>query len=87
VVVVVFSTVLRSVCPPTLNVSPGGVVSAAASASADHRRCSSTQATKVGSTGRRSRVRWSIRALRCKRSFLCETSEALTGQRTACSPH
>lgn len=36
--------------------------------------------------GRRSRVRRSMRALRCDRSLLCETSLALTRERTAHSP-
>ena len=39
-----------------------------------------------GSTGSRSRVRVSMRDLRCARAFLCEASLALTGQRTAHGP-
>ena len=76
-------TVRRSVTPAAVNGSPGRVASAAASSSAVRARSASTQETSAGSTGSRSRVRWSIRDLRRERSFLCETSLAVTGQRTA----
>ena len=77
----------RRVCPAAVNSSPGRWRSAAAAA----RRCGpvrpSTQATRAGRTGSRSRVRWSIRDLRRERSFLWATSLALTGQGTAHGPH
>ncbi len=85
-VVWVFSTARRRVVPAAVNTSPGRVCSAAASSSAVRARSAATQATRVGSTGNRSRVRVSMRDLRCRRAFLWEASLALTGHRTAHGP-
>ncbi len=83
----VFITERRSVDPPAVNNPPGAARWAASSTAAVRARWACTQAVRTGSTGSRSRVRWSIRALRCDRSFLWETSVALTGQRTAHGAH
>lgn len=86
-VVGVFITDRRRVVPAAVNSSPGGAWWAAASSPAVRLPSASTQDTSAGSTGSRSRVRASIRDMRWDRSFLWETSLALTGQRTAQGPH
>ena len=85
-VVVVFITARRRLTPAAVNTAPGAVALAACNTAAVLVRSLSTQALRAGRTGSRSLVRWSMRDLRCVRSFLCETSLALTGQRTAHGP-
>ena len=77
----------RQVTPCAVNSVPGAAAEAACSAAAVRSRSFSTQAIRLGSAGSRSRVRWSIRDLRWERSFLWETSLAVTGQRTAHGAH
>ena len=59
----------RSVCPAAVNAVAGRGACAAASGRRARVRASSTAATRAGRTGSRSRVRWSIRDLRRRRSF------------------
>ncbi|MBS4727448.1 hypothetical protein MSM1_03435 [Mycobacterium sp. SM1] len=83
----VFITDRRNVTPAAVNTSPGRACSAAASSSTPRVHSAATQDISAGSTGSRSRVRASMRDLRWGRSFVCEASLALTGQRTAHGPH
>ena len=61
---VLVSTVLRNVTPPTVNKPPGAAAAAAVSRAVVSFRDRSAAAMRAGSTGMRSRVRWSIRDLR-----------------------
>ncbi len=61
-------------CPPAVNVPPGGVRLAAAACSAVWAWCSAAERTSTGRTGRRSRVRASMRDLRRRSSLRVLTS-------------
>jgi len=74
-----YMTGMRSVCPPTVTVSPGVARLAAVSRPAATLRSSFAVRSRVGRTGRHSRVRWSMRALTASFSFLMLSSVALTG--------
>ncbi|MGH8920968.1 MAG: hypothetical protein ACRD0H_21990 [Actinomycetes bacterium] len=79
-------TARRSVCPAAVNTPPGAVPCAATRIPAAVLRAALTAATRTGKTGSRSLVRWSIRDLRCERSFLRDISSSRIGQGTAHGP-
>ena len=66
--------------PAALKLSPGRAERAASRRAAVVARRSATVRTRTGRTGRRSRVRASMRALRWRVAFLRLTSSAPTGQ-------
>jgi hypothetical protein len=77
------STVLRKVAPPAVNRFPGAAAVAAASRAAASLRAWSRVVIRAGSTGMRSRVRWSIRDLRRLAIFAGLMSSFRTGEGTA----
>ncbi len=77
----------RRVCPAAVNSCPGLVAAAAARRSAVTVRPVATAATRAGRTGRRSRVRASMRDLRRAASLRWGISPDLIGQGTAQGPH
>jgi hypothetical protein len=80
-------TARRSSCPPAVNASPGCAFAQAVSRTAEASRSAAADATRTGRTGSRSRVRWSILALRRDSSFACGISSARTGQGAAHCAH
>ena len=77
------STVLRKMIPTAVNRSPGAVAAAAASRATASFLAWPTAVTRTGSTGMRSRVRWSIRDLRRPAAFAGWISSLRTGEGTA----
>ncbi len=75
-----------SAWPPVVNSWPGAAARHALSRSAAASRSLVTWADSIGRTGIRSRVRWSIRALRCRRWRSAPTCSARTGGRAAHGP-
>ena len=74
------------VCPAAENACPGGVSRAASSSASAVFRRWLTAWTSAGRTGRRSRVRASIRDLRCRAALRWLISAALTGHRATQAP-
>lgn len=78
---------MRSVWPPAVTVSPGRACAAVVRRSAAALRSSLAVRRRAGRTGRRSRVRWSMRALTACFSFLMLSSVSLIGHGAAHGPH
>ena len=81
------STARRSSCPPAENSSPDRAARQAASRAAEASRSAAADLSSTGRTGSRSRVRWSIRALRRDTSLACGISSARTGHGAAHCAH
>ena len=75
------------VFPAAMNCFPGDVCCPASSSCCDSRRHRSTASTKTGSTGSRSRVRLSMRALRRRTNFFRTRSSWLIGHGATHRPH
>jgi len=74
------------VCPAAENACPGGVARAARSSTCASLRRWLTDRTSTGRTGRRSRVRASMRDLRCRAALRWLISAGLTGHRATHGP-
>lgn len=74
-----------SCCPSAAKLCPGWAARAAASSCAVASRRRSTVATSTGRTGRRSRVRASMRALRWRLTLRCSTSRPIGQGATHCT--
>ena len=80
------STARRSSCPSAENSSPGWTARQAASRAAEASRSAAADLSSTGRTGSRSRVRWSIRALRRDTSLACGISPRGPGMARPTAP-